>query len=207
LKIKNIGIIKGVKMLYLETSNFQLREFWKKKFGAISEFEIHNIKDDDILVLDIDSFNSVQDILEYKAIFSNSLKIIALTSKPKLAQGAYLIKRGFKSYVGTKTLVLVVKQILSSVSNGDIWLYPELLNFIIKIIDVSKISKSGNRDNILHKLTKKEKKVALFISEGLSNKEIADNLDVQLVTIKKHVSSIFLKTGFKDRLALAIALK
>jgi len=194
-------------MLYLETLNIQLREFWKKNFGAISNFEIDDIKNDGILILDIDSFDSVQDILEYKDIFSSSLKIIALTSNPKLAQGTYLIKNGFKSYLGKKSAILIIKQAIFTVSNGSIWLYPELMNFIIQKIDVSKINNDESRELLLSKLSKKEKEVALYISEGLSNKEIADKIDVQPITVKKHVSSIFLKTGFKDRLSLAIALK
>lgn len=194
-------------MLYLETSNFQLREFWKKELDVVCEFEIDKLGGDDILILDIDSFDSVQDILEFKDIFNNNLKIIALTNEPKLAHGTYLIKNEFKSYIGKKTLISIIKQVLSTVSKGNVWLYPQLMTYIIQNLDISKISKREKKEVLLSKLSKKEKEVALFVSEGFPNRKIAEKMNVQTITIKKHVGVIFLKLGFKDRVALAIALK
>jgi len=56
----------------------------------------------------------------------------------------------------------------------------------------------------LEQLTEKERKVAILVSNGLSNKEIANELGVQLVTIKKHIGHIFTKLDVKDRLSLAL---
>lgn len=57
-------------------------------------------------------------------------------------------------------------------------------------------------------LTIKEKQIVTLIDEGLSNKEIAEKLNVELSTIKSHVSNIFQKTNISNRNQISkIALK
>ena len=48
-------------------------------------------------------------------------------------------------------------------------------------------------------LTRREEEIVSFLSEGLSNSEIADNLQLSDSTIRFHVSNILKKTGMKDR--------
>ena len=59
---------------------------------------------------------------------------------------------------------------------------------------------------LLKRLTQKEQEVALLLKKGLSNKEIALHVGITERTVKAHLSSIFEKTGAKDRLALALVL-
>jgi len=48
-------------------------------------------------------------------------------------------------------------------------------------------------------LTQGEKRVAALLAEGLSNKEIASQLDLSEATIKNHVASIYRRTGLRGR--------
>ena len=45
------------------------------------------------------------------------------------------------------------------------------------------------------------------MARGLSNKELADRLYISVRTVKAHLTSIFSKTGVRDRLELAIKMK
>ncbi|MBX3738905.1 MAG: response regulator transcription factor [Candidatus Didemnitutus sp.] len=49
------------------------------------------------------------------------------------------------------------------------------------------------------RLTLGEKRVALLLAEGLTNKEIAHALDLAEATIKNHVASIYRRTGLRGR--------
>lgn len=53
-------------------------------------------------------------------------------------------------------------------------------------------------------LTPREKQVLTFLSRGVSNKEIAQALDLQVVTIKLHVRGICRKLGVKNRTQAAL---
>ena len=48
-------------------------------------------------------------------------------------------------------------------------------------------------------LTKREAEIAMLISKGLSNREIAEEFVISETTVKKHVSNIFDKTGIEKR--------
>ncbi|MBB5075552.1 response regulator [Nonomuraea endophytica] len=51
----------------------------------------------------------------------------------------------------------------------------------------------------LPELTDREREVLVLIAKGRSNTEIADRLNVSPSTIKNHVTSLFGKTGVRDR--------
>ena len=55
-------------------------------------------------------------------------------------------------------------------------------------------------------LSAREKDVARYLAHGVSNKEIAKALGLEVVTIKKHVGKILRKLGARNRTQAAILL-
>ncbi|HEY6939785.1 MAG TPA: response regulator transcription factor [Terriglobales bacterium] len=55
----------------------------------------------------------------------------------------------------------------------------------------------------LHRLSEREHMVALLVTRGLRNREIAAELNISENTVKRHLQSIFSKTGAHDRVELA----
>ncbi len=55
-------------------------------------------------------------------------------------------------------------------------------------------------------LSAREKDVARLLAHGVSNKEIARALGVEVVTVKKHVGNIFRKLGARNRTQAAVLL-
>ena len=55
-------------------------------------------------------------------------------------------------------------------------------------------------------LSAREKDVARLLANGVSNKEIARALGVEVVTVKKHVGNIFRKLGARNRTQAAVLL-
>lgn len=56
-------------------------------------------------------------------------------------------------------------------------------------------------------LTDREIEIALMITEGFTNKQIASSLYITDGTVKNYVSSIYSKTGINDRIKLALFYK
>lgn len=50
-----------------------------------------------------------------------------------------------------------------------------------------------------YELTSREKEVLSLINKGYSNQEIADNLNISLSTVKKHIYNLYGKTGVSSR--------
>ncbi len=54
------------------------------------------------------------------------------------------------------------------------------------------------------RLSEREKQIAFLVARGLKNKDIAQELTISENTVKRHLQSIFGKTGARDRLELAV---
>ncbi|NND62494.1 MAG: winged helix-turn-helix transcriptional regulator [Flavobacteriaceae bacterium] len=67
----------------------------------------------------------------------------------------------------------------------------ETISEVTQSIDSQKISELG--------ISKREYEILVKISEGLSNKEIAEKLFVSESTIKTHISNLFVKLDAKRR--------
>ncbi|MFH2000290.1 MAG: helix-turn-helix transcriptional regulator, partial [Planctomycetota bacterium] len=79
--------------------------------------------------------------------------------------------------------------------------------FMINIDEVDRASDAAAE--VQHKnfkLSEREKEVADQVVRGLHNSEIADNLFICEVTVKKHLQNIFQKTGVDNRAALVHTL-
>lgn len=72
----------------------------------------------------------------------------------------------------------------------------------------SSADQSANRlTDAADPLTDREKEICVLITEGLSNKQIAERLYISEGTVKNYISSIYDKTGIHDRVKLTLALK
>lgn len=76
----------------------------------------------------------------------------------------------------------------------------EKKEFIKKIIDNSK-NKIKEQTFLDDKLTEREFEILMYLSKGLSNKDIADKTYVALGTIKKHTNSIYTKLNVINRVS------
>ena len=88
--------------------------------------------------------------------------------------------------------------------------YPEIL-FPCIIVQISKLTIHDDETEVLllqdHKLSEREETIAKYTGLGLTNKEIAEKLDISLFTVQCHLRNIFEKTGIKRRAQLANLIK
>jgi DNA-binding NarL/FixJ family response regulator len=64
----------------------------------------------------------------------------------------------------------------------------------------------ASSDRRLALLTRREREIARLIGAGASNRDIASRLLVSEGTVKAHLTAIFRKLGFSDRLQLGLFL-
>ena len=202
-----------MKILLYSKSNF-IKDELKKENSFFKELTVikslENIKKDiesnsSLVVLhhlndfenDIDLFSNL--LKEYKNIY-----LIALSNTPTNLEGCKLLRAGYKSYLHSLSNYQILKSALESVVTGNIYLYPELMQFLVS--QVGTIQDNKNNKN-LDILTPKEMEVLNLVAKGYSNSKISKELDIAEVTVKKHIGSMFQKLDVKDRLSLALILK
>lgn len=138
-----------------------------------------------------------------------SIPVILLSERPHFAEAFPLLQCGVRGYGNRMMRMSNLRQMLESVSRGQIWLPPTL---VAKLIDAAGAGmdpkqQTDPRGKLLEPLSKRERQVALYVARGLSNQEMAEKMFVSLRTVKAHLSSIYAKTGMRNRLELGLALK
>ncbi len=157
----------------------------------------HEITVSDILIIDGKHCSVPQD--------SVNIPTLALCTVPSFAESLLLLQRGVKGYGNRQMRTINLEQAIHSVASGQIWLPPNLVSQLIASVNSSDVSQATN--DILSTLTMREQETAMHVAEGLANDQIAEKMNVSLRTIKAHLSSIYRKTGCKNRLELGLSLK
>ena len=154
----------------------------------------------DILLLDINMpiKNGIEVLKELK---ENKLeiKVLMLTLHNEVE---YLIKAvdyGVDGYIMKDSESAELKKAIFMIISGKTYIQPSLipeLNFRLANRDVEK--------DKIDFLTKRELEVLIQVASGMSNKEIALNLDISERTVKIHISNIFKKIDVSDRTQAAV---
>lgn len=152
----------------------------------------------DLLILDLNMIN----ISELPRI---DCPAIALSNIPKYDEAMIMLHLGIRGYGNKYMLAENLIQAIQTVKTGQVWLPPSILTSLISKLPNSTVVNEPLNNN--YNFTEREFEVTKHIIKGLSNKEISENMDITLRTVKSHLTSIFNKTGFRDRLELAINLK
>ncbi len=204
-----------MKKIILFTNMSSIQKHWE---GALakSEYEIVLMQEFkkliDYLDNDVSSLIVMFDEMSVHNIFSaldelnkyKNIKILLFNSLPEVHHASTLLTTGIMGYENSFLYKANLLKMLSSIENGNRWLFSELTHYIINKY-VKQIS--NVEPDFMSKLTEKEKDIATMISNGLSNKEIAEKEKIALSTVKGHVHNIFEKANVNDRVSLVLKFK
>jgi len=172
---------------------------WQKslnyKYEAIGDANLLNKEQNSILLCDSRYINVDVNADIIKNIINNNYVII-MSANPNLKEGLEYLQNGVRGYANMYIAPDNLNSMIKIVANGNIWLNPNFVNELI--------ANSKNKNKTFSELSKKENEVAKLVRDGLSNKEIAKELDITEITVKRHLSSIYSKLNIKNRLSLAV---
>jgi len=155
----------------------------------------------DVLVLDLfmpegDGF----EVLRTLDRAGNRVAAVVLTGSESQLDYAQAVKLGARGLVlksdGPEKLFNAIR----TVANGELAFSDELAQQVLTTIS----AESKAPADALHRLSERERQIAYHVARGLKNKDIAQALNISENTVKRHLQSIFTKTGSRDRLELAV---
>jgi DNA-binding NarL/FixJ family response regulator len=96
---------------------------------------------------------------------------------------------------------------IRAVARGESFLQPSIAGKVIA--EFSRLSPhlSSTAQPLIEPLSERELDILRLLSQGASNKEIADRLVITVGTVKNHVTNILAKLGVRDRTQAALKAK
>jgi two-component system, NarL family, nitrate/nitrite response regulator NarL len=124
-------------------------------------------------------------------------KVVALAVPEVEREVVALAEAGAAGYVAREGSTEDLVAVIECVSRGEILCSPEIAGTLFR--RVAALSRERGLTPIEERLTARELDVLSLIEEGLSNKEIAKALSIELPTVKNHVHSILEKLNVHRR--------
>lgn len=112
---------------------------------------------------------------------------------------------GVRGYLGHDITPALLKKALQVVHFGEVWFDRRTSSHITEAY--SGRVPDDRSEEIIRRLSAREKEVLQVLSKGYRNRDIADYLQISPQTIKVHLSSIYEKLGVADRLSAVLLLK
>lgn len=109
------------------------------------------------------------------------------------------LKYGAHGYLLKNTPSVKIREQIKLVYSGTILIHPDIADKL-----PSMLSQEKTRDLSNYQLSQREIEIIELISDGYSNKEIAEKLYLGESTIKNYISGILTKLDLRDRTQIAI---
>ena len=206
-----------LRILLIE-DNRLLREGIAAMLNGQSEFEVVAIAEDGDAVSRLKGAKKAPDVvlLDLGLEKENSLrlmtilreevptaKVIAMDMFPEQQDIVEFVKAGGSGFIVKNASSNDYIKTIRAVAAGQKVLPPALTNSLFTQIIESALKAGAGIPNNSIQLTSREREIVGLISEGMSNKEIAEHLHIATFTVKSHIHNILEKLALNTRLQIA----
>ncbi len=165
--------------------------------------ELVKLHHPDVLVLDLfmpdtDGFEVLR-TLERAGIRVASVVLTGSESQPDYVQVVRLGARGLVLKGDNPEKLFTA---IRTVADGELAFSDEVARGVLEAM-ASEPQKQQEPTTMV-RLSDRERQIAFLVARGLKNRDIARELNISENTVKRHLQSIFSKTGSRDRLELAV---
>jgi NarL family two-component system response regulator LiaR len=148
----------------------------------------------DVILMDLvmphgDGIEAIAEIKRHNP----DLKIVVLTTFGDESRVGAAMEAGANGYLLKDADGGALLQAVHAVRQGDMPIHPRVAQYIVRNF-AKHNGTNGNKS-----LTEREKEILQLVSQGLSNKAIAQILSLSAGTVKVHVSNILEKLGVSNR--------
>ncbi|MGC8878103.1 MAG: LuxR C-terminal-related transcriptional regulator [Anaerolineae bacterium] len=130
---------------------------------------------------------------------SPSTKIVVLSAYHRPEHVAQAMESGAIGYVLKSRSSGEVLESVRQAHAGQVSLHPEIAQELLKYLQ-----RQEETEDKVDPLTPREREVLQLIADGKTNQEIANELQISLGTVKKHITNIFDKLHLRSRVEAAL---
>lgn len=154
----------------------------------------------DVVLLDSDRPDSVDAVASVVAATPAAVVAIAMLEvEPRLVA---LAEAGISGYVSREGSIDDLVAVIESVSHGEMLCSPRMAATLLRRVTVLAAERQPAHPR--GQLTERQSEIVCLIAEGLTNKEIARRLCIELPTVKNHLHAIFARLDVSRRAEVAV---
>jgi DNA-binding NarL/FixJ family response regulator len=131
-----------------------------------------------------------------------SLKIVLVMTELTEEETVELMRRGVRGIVTRSIAPDLLVRCLRKVHAGETWLDSQGVNWVIEAYRAQASQLMSPPDRV--KLSPKERQIISGVTQGLRNKEIAQEVGTTEQVVKNYLRKVYDKLGVSDRLELAL---
>lgn len=163
--------------------------------------------DPDVLLLDSAPFlcSEVARLVKERGV-KRQLKIVMVAMNEDEELFLEVVRHGVYGYIPKEASAIDVVNAVRSVAQGEAICPPRLCKRLFDIV-AQQAERTSQRERAGVGLTRREEQLIPMIGRGLTNKEIASQLNLSEKTVKNHVHRILQKAGVNNRLSIAAACR
>jgi len=155
----------------------------------------------DVVVLDVAAHPGVDAVRRLRRVHPGS-RVVTLGLRDDEEEVFALAAAGATGYVTRDQSLAELIRVVQSAAVGEVLCSPRLVASLVRrLAEHERLA-----GDALGQLTRRERQVAELLREGLSNKEIAQELAIELPTVKNHVRRVLDKLGVRGRAQAAAVL-
>ena len=163
--------------------------------------ELVQAKHPDVLLLDLfmpdsDGF----EVLRTLDKAGSKVASVVLTGSESQQDYAQVVRYGARGLVLKGDAPEKLFAAVRAVANGELAFTDDIAQQVLSTM----AKESEAKPNAIARLSQREREIAFLVARGLKNKDIGAQLGISDNTVKRHLQSIFHKTGTHDRLELAV---
>ncbi len=158
----------------------------------------------DIVVLDMSSRDSLE-FVRTAAALTAPVRVIAFAVDETERDILRCAEAGAAGYVPSNGTLADLVDTIRSVSRGELLCSPRITASLFKALRAQ--PRQAEPDRLAVMLTGREQQIAPLLDRGLSNKEIAAELHIEVATVKNHVHNLLEKLHVASRGEAAARLR
>ena len=171
--------------------------------NQIETYEKLMLKNTDILLMDASMPGAMDTAIQIREN-SPSVRTVVFAVVNEVEDIIDWAEAGVMGFVPSSSSINDVTKLVRDILHGKQQCSEQVASGLmhrIASIGVTNERRQPQRSSLL--LTKREREITLLLSDGLSNKEIARMLNIEVATAKSHVHNLMLKINLKRRSQVA----
>ncbi len=132
------------------------------------------------------------------------LRTVLLVAGIEKEQIIEALRLGARGVMLKNTASLMLYKCIRAVTMGEYWIDQECVSSLVSRIRTAPEHARETSHGTRFGLTGRELEILSAVTDGCSNREIADKFQISEQTVKHHLTSIYEKVGVSNRLELAL---